>query len=64
MERERPQPAQACTSPPSEAEPGGKLPSASAGPEALEDAEDTLFSEPVPVQVGASLLAGGPSLQE
>uniref|UniRef100_A0A8D0MAH4 DUF4706 domain-containing protein n=2 Tax=Sus scrofa TaxID=9823 RepID=A0A8D0MAH4_PIG len=54
MERERPQPAQACTSPPSEAEPGGKLPSASAGPEALEDAEDTLFSEPVPVQVSSS----------
>ncbi|XP_047617324.1 uncharacterized protein C1orf198 homolog [Phacochoerus africanus] len=54
MERERPQPTQACTSPPSEAEPGGKLPSASAGPEALEDAEDTLFSEPVPVQVSSS----------
>ncbi|XP_023972844.1 uncharacterized protein C1orf198 homolog isoform X2 [Physeter macrocephalus] len=53
MERERPQPAQACTSPPSEAaasEPVGKLPS----PEAVEDTEGALFSEPVPVQVSSS----------
>ncbi|XP_066881840.1 uncharacterized protein C1orf198 homolog isoform X3 [Kogia breviceps] len=49
VERERPQPAQACTSPLSEAaasEPVGKPPS----PEAVEDTEGALFSEPVPVQ--------------
>ncbi|MBV99152.1 hypothetical protein ESR_35013, partial [Eschrichtius robustus] len=51
VERERPRPAQACTSPLSEAaaaasEPMGKPPS----PEAVEDTEGALFSEPVPVQ--------------
>ncbi|XP_061038696.1 uncharacterized protein C1orf198 homolog isoform X2 [Eubalaena glacialis] len=53
VERERPQPAQACTSPLSEAaasEPVGKPPS----PEAVEDTEGALFSEPVPVQVSSS----------
>ncbi|XP_068403724.1 uncharacterized protein C1orf198 homolog isoform X1 [Eschrichtius robustus] len=55
VERERPRPAQACTSPLSEAaaaasEPMGKPPS----PEAVEDTEGALFSEPVPVQVSSS----------
>ena len=59
VERERPRPAQACTSPLSEAaaasEPVGKPPS----PEAVGDTEGALFSEPVPVQVGALLQARG-----
>ncbi|XP_057387309.1 uncharacterized protein C1orf198 homolog isoform X2 [Balaenoptera acutorostrata] len=54
VERERPRPAQACTSPLSEAaaasEPVGKPPS----PEAVGDTEGALFSEPVPVQVSSS----------
>ncbi|KAM9051776.1 uncharacterized protein C1orf198 homolog isoform 2-T2 [Megaptera novaeangliae] len=54
VERERPQPAQARTSPLSEAaaasEPVGKPPS----PEAVGDTEGALFSEPVPVQVSSS----------
>ncbi|XP_036684412.1 uncharacterized protein C1orf198 homolog isoform X2 [Balaenoptera musculus] len=46
VERERPQPAQACTSPLSEA--------AAATSEPVGDTEGALFSEPVPVQVSSS----------
>lgn len=49
VERERPQPAQACSSPLSEA----------AASEPVGDTEGALFSEPVPVQVGALLPARG-----
>ncbi|KAM5206404.1 uncharacterized protein C1orf198 homolog isoform 3-T3 [Hipposideros larvatus] len=57
VEREGPQPVQACTSTLEEAtrsEPVSKLPSPGAGPGDREDMEDALFSEPAPAQVGSS----------
>ncbi|XP_004432419.1 PREDICTED: uncharacterized protein C1orf198 homolog [Ceratotherium simum simum] len=57
VERERPQPVQACTSMLNEAtpsEPVGKLPSLEARQEDMEDVEDALFSEPMPAQVSSS----------
>ncbi|XP_058399040.1 uncharacterized protein C1orf198 homolog [Diceros bicornis minor] len=57
VERERPQPVQACTSTLNEAtpsEPVGKLPSLKARQEDMEDVEDALFSEPMPAQVSSS----------
>lgn len=55
-ECERPQPAQACASPPSEAGPSGPMgkPVSPEVMEAVEDMEDALFLEPVPVQVSSS----------
>lgn len=55
VEHERPQPIQACTSTVKEAtpsEPVGKLSSPEDRQEDVEDAEDPLFSEPMPTQVG------------
>uniref|UniRef100_A0A452TFE8 DUF4706 domain-containing protein n=1 Tax=Ursus maritimus TaxID=29073 RepID=A0A452TFE8_URSMA len=57
VEHERPQPIQACTSTVKEAtpsEPVGKLSSPEDRQEDVEDAEDTLFSEPMPTQVTSS----------
>ncbi|XP_019521397.1 PREDICTED: uncharacterized protein C1orf198 homolog isoform X1 [Hipposideros armiger] len=57
VEREGPQPVQACTSTLEEAtrsEPVSKLLSPGAGPGDREDMEDALFSEPAPTQVGSS----------
>ncbi|XP_052496249.1 uncharacterized protein C1orf198 homolog isoform X1 [Budorcas taxicolor] len=55
-ECERPQPAQACASPPGEASPSGPVgkPVSPKAMEAAEDMEDALFLEPVPVQVSSS----------
>uniref|UniRef100_A0A8C2P8E4 DUF4706 domain-containing protein n=1 Tax=Capra hircus TaxID=9925 RepID=A0A8C2P8E4_CAPHI len=55
-ECERPQPAQACASPPGEAGPSGPVgkPVSPEAMEAVEDMEDALFLEPVPVQVSSS----------
>lgn len=55
-ECERPQPAQACASPPGEAGPSGPVgkPVSPEAMEAAEDMEDALFLEPVPVQVSSS----------
>lgn len=62
-ECERPPPAQACASPPSEAGPSGPVgkPPSPEAMEATEDMEDALFLEPVPVQVGVSLQPGSAS---
>ncbi|XP_057591898.1 uncharacterized protein C1orf198 homolog [Hippopotamus amphibius kiboko] len=53
LERERPQPTQTCSSPLGEAAPSEPVGKPSS-PEAVEDMEDPLFSEPVPVQVSPS----------
>lgn len=54
---ERPQPVQACAST-TPSEPEGKLSSPEAGRDDVEDVEDSLFSEPMPTQVGGPPSSG------